>query len=181
VPLTGTITFDKEINHELWQQNHAKVTGAEEDDADLDSHEPLMLSKLSALLCLLDGRTMVTLDDWALAKIMYATSRAVMDDLVEYGKEKAQDKADAYADAHATREARGYLAKKNADERVSRIAKWIYGYTADHGGLVTVSDAKRSAAGRDRGLFHDGLDYAVTLRWLTTDGKKIAAGLEVPS
>jgi Bifunctional DNA primase/polymerase, N-terminal len=97
VTLTGVgkITFCQEINEELWQHNHAKVTGAEEDDADLDSHEPLMLSKLSVLLCLLDSRQIVTLDDWALAKIMYATSRAVMDDLVEYGKEKAQDKADA--------------------------------------------------------------------------------------
>ena len=87
----GKITFCPEINDELWQQNHAKVTGAEEDDDELDSHEPLMLSKLSALLCLLDGRNEVTLDDWALAKIMYATRRAVMDDLVEYGKEKAAE------------------------------------------------------------------------------------------
>jgi Bifunctional DNA primase/polymerase, N-terminal len=82
----GKITFCQEINEELWQQNHAKVTGREEDDDELDSHEPLMLSKLSVLLCLLDSRRTVTLDDWALAKIMYATSRAVMDDLVEYGR-----------------------------------------------------------------------------------------------
>ena len=89
----GPITFYREINDELWQQNHAKVTGAKEDDADLDSHEPLMLSKLWALLCLIDGRSMVTPDDWALAKVMYATSRAVMDDLVEYGKEMQQSKS----------------------------------------------------------------------------------------
>jgi hypothetical protein len=181
VPLTGTITFDQEINHELWQQNHAKVTGAEEDDADLDSHEPLMLSQLSALLCLLDGRRMVTLEDWALAKIMYATSRAVVDDLVEYGREKAQDKADAYADAHATREARGYLAKKNADSNVARIAQLTYGHVHDAGGVMTVGAAKHKHNSRDRSLFHDALDYAVTLRWLTTDGKKIAIGLDVPS
>ena len=67
------ITFCPEINAELWAQNHAKVTGAEEDDAELDSHEPMMLSKLSALLCMLDRRGEVTLEDWALAKIMYAT------------------------------------------------------------------------------------------------------------
>jgi hypothetical protein len=181
VPLTGTITFDQEINHELWQQNHAKVTGAEEDDADLDSHEPLMLSQLSALLCLLDGRRMVTLEDWALAKIMYATSRAVVDDLVEYGREKAQDKADAYADAHATREARGYLAKKNADSNVARIAQLTYGHVHDAGGVMTVGATKHKHNSRDRSLFHDALDYAVTLRWLTTDGKKIAIGLDVPS
>jgi hypothetical protein len=181
IPRTGKITLSREINEELWQQNHAKVTGAEEDDAELDSHEPLMLSKLAALLCLIDGRSMVTLGDWALAKIMYATSRAVMDDLVEYGQQKSQDRADAYADAHAIREARGYLAKKNADSNVARIGKWIYTYTADHGGVVTIGDAKRNAASRDRGLLHDGLDYAVSLRWLTTDGKKIAIGLEAPS
>jgi hypothetical protein len=177
----GKITFCQEINDELWQQNHAKVTGDQEDDDDLDSHEPLMLSKLSALLCMLDSRTMVTPQDWALAKIMYATSRAVMDDLVEYGKEKAQDRADAYADAHATREARGYLAKKNADSNVARIARLTYGHVADAGGVMTVGAAKHKHNSRDRGLFQDALDQAITLRWLTTDGKKIAIGLDTPS
>jgi Bifunctional DNA primase/polymerase, N-terminal len=175
----GKITFCQEINDELWQHNHAKVTGAEEEDADLDSHEPLMLSKLSALLCLLDGRQMVTLDDWALAKIMYATSRAVMDDLVEYGKEKAQEKADAYADAHATREARGYLAKKNADDNVSRIALLIYKHAKD-GPVQTVGAHRRMMAGRDKPLFHEALDYGVKQGWLSTDGKKIAPSLTVP-
>lgn len=175
----GKITFCHEINQELWRQNHAKVTGAEDDDDELDSHEPLMLSKLSTLLCLLDGRRMVTLDDWALAKIMYATSRAVMDDLVEYGKEKAQDKADAYADAHATREARGYLAKKNADANVSRIALLIYKHAKD-GPVQTVGAHRKMMAGRDKPLFYDALDYAAAFGWLTTDGKKIAPGLTVP-
>jgi hypothetical protein len=140
-----------------------------------------MLSKLSALLCLIDGRSMVTPDDWQLAKVMYATSRAVMDDLVAYGKEMQQNKADAYADAHATREARGYLAKKNADGNVARIARLTYGHVCDAGGVMTVGAAKYKHNSRDRGLFHDGLDYAVSIRWLTTDGKKIATGLEVPS
>ena len=99
----------------------------EEDDDELDSHEPLMLSKLSALLCLIDWSHRGDPDDLALAKIMYATSRAVMDDLVEYGREKQQDKADAYAEAHATREARGYLAKKNADSNVSGSPYWSTG------------------------------------------------------
>jgi hypothetical protein len=177
----GPIEYCREINDELWQQNHAKVTGAEEDDDELDSHEPLMLSKLSALLCLIEGRPVVTPDDWALAKVMYATSRAVMDDLVEYGKEVQQNKADASADAHANKEARAHLAKKNVDDNVSRIAKWIYGHVKDHGGVDTAGCARKKAASRDRGLFYDGLDYAVKLRWLTTDGKKIAIGLEVPS
>jgi hypothetical protein len=175
----GKITFCQEINEELWQQNHAKVTGREEDDNELDSHEPLMLSKLSALLCLLDGRRTVTLDDWALAKIMYATSRAVMDDLVEYGQEKAQDKADAYADAHATREARGYLAKKNADDNVSRIALLIYKHAKD-GPVQTVGAHRKMMAGRDKPLFYEALDYGVKQGWLSTDGKKIAPSLTVP-
>ena len=45
---------------------------------------------------------------------------------------------------------------------------------------MTVGAAKHKHNSRDRGLFHDALDHAVTLRWLTTDGKKIALGLEVP-
>jgi hypothetical protein len=49
--------------------------------------------------------------------------------------------------------------------------------TGDH---VTIGDARRRAASRDPGLFHDGLDHAVTLRWLTSDGKKIAFGLDKP-
>ena len=77
----GKITFCQEINAELWQQNDVNVIGAEEDDDELDSHEPLMLSKLSALLCLLEGRKAVTLDDWALAKSCTPPRAAVMDDL----------------------------------------------------------------------------------------------------
>ena len=90
----------------------------------------------------------MTLDDWALAKTMYATSRAVMDDLVEYGREKAQDKADASADAHATREARGYLAKKNADSNVARIALLIYKHAQD--GPVVDSGRTPENYGRTR-------------------------------
>ena len=140
-----------------------------------------MLSKLSALLCMLDHRGQVTTDDWALAKVMYATSKAVLDDLVEYGQEKAQAKAEAYADAHVTREARAHHAKTQVAGRVQRIAQWIDTYTAGAGGVVTVGDAKRNAYSKDRGLFRDGLDHAVSLKWLTTDGKKIAVGLDKPS
>jgi len=74
---TGTITYCQEINDELWRQNHAKVSGQMEDnddDEDLDSHQPKFLAKTSAWLCILDGRAEVTLEDWALAKVMYNTA-----------------------------------------------------------------------------------------------------------
>ena len=48
----------------------------------------------------------------------------------------------------------------------------------DAGGVMTVGAAKHKHNSRDRGLFHDGLDHAVSHKWLSTDGKKIAIGLE---
>ena len=92
-----------------------------------------------------------------------------------------QDKADAHADAYATREARAHLAKKNADSNVARIAQVDLRARRGRGrGADRRRTPSRLAAGRDRGLFHDALDHAVSLRWLTSDGKKIAIGLDVP-
>jgi Bifunctional DNA primase/polymerase, N-terminal len=180
IPRTGTITFYREINEELWKQNHERVVDEDLDDDELDSHEPLMLCKLSALLCIMEGRTIATTDDWALAKIMYQVSRNVMDDLVEYSQEKEQAKADAYAEAYANKEARGYLAKKNADANVARIARWIYGQIHDAGGITTISTVRHAVAGRDRPLLNEAIDHGITTKWFTTDGKKLAIGLEKP-
>jgi Bifunctional DNA primase/polymerase, N-terminal len=176
----GRIKFHNEIEDELWAWNYVK--SAEEEPDELDSQKPLMLCKIATLLMLLDDEAgqLVTNRHWALAKTAYDSNRAVIDDLLEYGQMLAQDRADASADAAANKEARGYLAKKNADDNVHRIALWLYVYVKEHG-VTTSGEAKRKAASRDRGLFGDALDYAISMKWLSTDGKKITTGMDEPT
>lgn len=144
------ITFYSDINKELWQDNLAKARGQVE-IPEMDSQKPLMLAKMSALLCIIDGRSIVTLEDWALARVMYDTSQAVISRLQEYGRELVASKYEASADAHANREAKAQLARQDANQNVHRIGVWLYTYVAAHGGVVTKGDAKRSAASRTAG------------------------------
>jgi hypothetical protein len=175
----GRITFATNINRELWMGNHGKVTGQQEDDADLDSHEPLMLSKLSALLCILEGRTEVTPKDWSAAKTMYEISRNVADDLIEYGQEKAQDKQDAYADQFANREVKALIAKTNANEKVHRIGLLIYKHAVD-GPVQTVGWHRKQLHRRDKPLFHEALDYTVQEKWLSVVDGKVSTSIAAP-
>ena len=122
---------------------------------------------------------MVTLEDWELAKTMFATSKAVMDDLQEYGQEKAQDEADRSADAYANKARKAYLAEKNADQDVHRIAVLIYTHAADRE-VLTVGAHRKLLAGRDKPLFSEALSYAVNEKWLTVVDNKVATSITTP-
>jgi hypothetical protein len=178
-PRTGTITFMTEIKQELWAENLKKVRGEVEDDDELDSHVPLMLAKVAALLTILDGRQVVTSEDWNLAKTIWATSRAVRAELVDYGQELEEKKAEARADVHVNKEIRAHVAKGQVAARVTRIAANIFAKVSDSG-VLTQGEARRVLAYRDRRLFSEALDHAAGLGWLITDGDKIAVGISKP-
>jgi hypothetical protein len=89
-----------------------------------ESREPLRVGPNALSVVGARADQYVTNEHWALAKTVYDASRAVIDDLLEYRHEMAQAKADASAEASATREARGHLA--NADDNIRRIAIWLH-------------------------------------------------------
>jgi hypothetical protein len=62
---------DEPVRHEVYQERVTRSLGLAVVDQ-LDTHEPLMLMKLAALLAILDdGRQRVTEDDWHLAKTIW--------------------------------------------------------------------------------------------------------------
>jgi hypothetical protein len=172
------IRFTQEINDELWREDLAKNRG-EIEVPRLDSQKPKMLCKLSTLLCLIDGRSVVTPEDWDLAKTMYDTSSAVVGYLIECGQEMAESRAEASADRHAVREAKGHYAKTTVNDNIHRIAVLTYRHAVD-GGVMTPGAHRRLHASRDKPFFSEALDYAIKQKWLSVDGGKVATHIETP-
>jgi hypothetical protein len=102
----------------------------------LDSQKPKMVCKLAALLCIIDGRSVVDAEDWDLARAKYDTNAAVVSHLIEFGQDAEDAKQDAYAERHASREARAHYAKATVNDRVHRIAVLIYKHAAEQGVLT---------------------------------------------
>jgi hypothetical protein len=78
------------------------VRGEIEDGPPLDSHRSVMLAKVASLLALIDdGRMLVNREDWRLAEMVWDTSCAVRDSVVQYGQRQVESTARARAEAKA--------------------------------------------------------------------------------
>lgn len=178
--LQGTIPFADEIRAELWTANLRRVRGEVDDGDPLDSHESLVRCKVAALLALLDGRREVTAEDWQLSAMVWETSCAVRSALVSYGREEAGKVTEARADAYVVREARAQVARSQAGGKVERIAAQLARKIHTDGAL-TRGYAKMAVAGRDKALFGEALEHAVSRGWLAADELKVSPGTSKPA
>lgn len=170
-PVIGTVKFAPEIRQELWQANAAKVRGEAQDANELDSHGSLVRCKVAALLAILDGRLMVTSEDWGLARIVWDTSCAVRESLVGYGKEQARIKAEASHATAAVREQRVMEGREEYEEKaVERVAHLLAKYVSlcPEGQYATEGALKKALSGRDRKWFKDALTMARERNWIDT-------------
>ncbi len=158
-PLTGVISAAPEIRTELWHRNLTRVHG-EVEDIDLDSHIPLMRSKIAALLALMDGRTDITIEDWALSGVVWGTSSAVRDALVAHGQLEAAATAEARTVANVDRAVRTAAAVGSIDQRLDRIGRLLAQKVA-RDGAMTNSAARHALPSRDRSLYEDVVERAV--------------------
>lgn len=163
-PGTGLIEFAQEIKDELWARKVARVRG-EVEDAELDSHEPLMRAKVAALLAILDGRRVVCDDDWDLSATIWDVSCNVRDDLLAYGQRRAAEEAERRADTVREAAIRTEAEKQQLGPRIERLARLLASKVAEAGGL-TRGAAYRSFAGRDRHLFDAVSERAVAEGWV---------------
>ena len=117
----------------------------------LDAHRPLVLSKLAALLALLDDRRRVNIEDWTLAKIMWETSCAVRDVLL--AKEAAQRAAVAREreDQAVALHVRSTGEAATAGAKAHRVARMI-AIKVHEGGGLSRGAAYRLLASRDRSV-----------------------------
>jgi hypothetical protein len=143
----------------------------------LDAHSPLMLTKIAALLAYLDcGRRNITESDWALAKLLYATSRRVQDEMMRYGAELGKAQADAKRSAYAAQEVQADLSKADAREEREQHARERVALSVTRkvqaAGALTPSAVRRLHNSRDRPYVTDGIALAAERGWLSgADGE----------
>ncbi len=175
-PLTGVMAAASEIKAELWQRNLVRVHG-EVEDVDLDSHAPLMRSKVAALLAVLDGRIDITVGDWSLSGTVWDTSSAVRDALVVHGQMEAAAAAEARTTASVDRAVRTAAAVGSVDQKLDRIGR-LLAQKVLRDGPMTNGAARKALSGRDRPFYEDAVERAVAEGVLRrVEGGGIAAPL----
>lgn len=177
---TAPIEIDASIKQELRIAKLKRLRGEVTGGNPHDSQEPLMRCKVASLLAVLDGRRNVTVEDWALARIVWDTSCAVRDDLLEYASAQARSVAEAKRAAHigqevATREALdGYENSKVA--RVSAlVARMVH-----QGHPMTRGAINKAVAYRDRPQLEAALSEAVGMGWIAEDSGGYVPGSSRP-
>jgi predicted transcriptional regulator len=172
----GRVDYVATIRQRLFAAQRAATRGEIVAEA-IDSHKPLMLVKLSALLCVLDLRDEVTEEDWQLAEMLWATSCAVRDYLLGKHQAKAVSEAMRHRESVVQTAAASAVAAGRAqeDEREAAtlrcalvLARRVH---KDHGQAVSRSDARRGLRSQQRSLFEDALDVALDRGWVKADGE----------
>jgi hypothetical protein len=170
-PLSGVVEFPREIKRMLratLRERHVDGATVEE----LHSHEPLMRCKVAALLCVLDGRMLVSADDWRLAGMIWSASCAVRDRLVAFGQQQKAREIEArrtqlIADAEATEAARMRVSDRVVGY-AKRIAHKIYKADEEFG-RVKRSEYRRNFGSAEKPYFDDALSYALSQGWVILD------------
>lgn len=175
------VSFDQAIVAELGAAHRARLRGEEGAMLPiLDAHMPLTLVKVAALLAQLDGRRQVDAEDWRLAKLVWATSCAVRDHVVELGRQAAGKAQAADVGRHAEREGAAEVARTQArdglyDARVTRVARRLAALVVERKD-VPRAELRKAIAQRDRETFDDALDMAVANGWVARDDAHLIPG-----
>lgn len=134
---------------------------------DPDSQRPALIAKVAGILCLIEHRTMITVDDWDLASQIYAASRAVRDELLDLAEE--QEGAERLQ--RAAVQGQADVVRKSYPTQVARVAAAMVRGVANRAraGKVepTAREVKNMTTSRDNPYRKDALDMAVTEGWLT--------------
>lgn len=166
----GVIQFPDELKDWFHRQTRAKHLGEIEFD-DLDSHEPLMRAKLTSLFCYLDGRMTVSRDDWILAGMVWAVSKAIRNRLVRHRDQMAAEVERVTREKRLSEATEIEVMRVQVSTDVERVARAIFRK------VKKMDDAfeppkrykVRENIGRDKPLFNVALAHARTMNWLGPD------------
>lgn len=161
------ITFPPELRAQLRREQLARQRGEVVID-ELDSHVPLMRCKLAALLALLDERFEVTGEDWELGGLIWATSCAVRDRLIEFGRQEAERNQQAHLEKRRQEAVAIRLAERGVDSTVERVAAWACDKVREKGPIAK-GKLRKLLPSRDRDWYEPGLAHAEALRWIVID------------
>lgn len=158
---TGRIGFPDHVVAQLRADHLAKVRG-EVVVAPEDSHEPLMRCKMAALLALLDGQSDVADVHWELAGVMWRTSCAVRDVLVEHGRQQQARDREAVAREKVALAERIKAVEGQVDKKLLRLAKVLGEHVVEAKGLGRAA-ARKVLNSRDRDLYEQIVELGESL------------------
>ncbi|MER5467220.1 hypothetical protein [Streptomyces sp. NPDC002685] len=139
---------------------HAVRTGGADTD-EINGHEPVMKMKFAALLAIIDGRYHMTMDDWRLAEMLWATSCAVRDELIGLAAREATVARRAAEDAEIDLAARKDDALDKAAMRREARLKKVLEHLAHAGGRMSRTDLIQKFHSRYRGELPDVIERGV--------------------
>lgn len=141
-------------------------------DANRDSQKPAVVAKVAALACLIEGRTLVTQDDWELGEELYAASRAVQDELIELAEEQDRAKRrEAAAKAGESDHVR-----KTFMTQVGNVAASIVKKALKVGRPITKREITQAINSKKRAYIPEALDMSLDQGWLEAEGEKFKVG-----
>lgn len=181
-PIKGVIEFPDWYKQKIRDGHRAKLNGNVVVEQ-LDSHEPLMVSKIAALLCLLDGRMLVSDEDIHLANLIWRVSCSTRDRLIEFGRqETARRDADKLAGKVAEVEAAA-IASREVDGNVDRVARLIFRRVSASDGRAVRYLVKKNIGSGSKRFFDAALSHAKNLQWLALDNddREIILGSAMPT
>lgn len=180
----GVIQFPAELRRWFRHQIHGKHVGTIEFDP-MDSHEPLMRAKLSALLCYIDGRMLVDRDDWVLAGMIWSVSCAIRNRLIRHRDAEAERLAELKRSARITEAVEIESAKAGIGADVERVARRIYHYVAEAAPEPFTSVKAYviyKKLSRDKPLFKAAVAHAVSIGWINEiDEGGLETGSSMPN
>lgn len=182
-PVSGLITGPQWLADELWSTRVNVVHGDEVVDQ-MDSHRDLMRCKLAALLAVVDGRMVVTDEDWQLAGVVWETSCAIRDQMMEFGRRTLRMQAERQTAIHVEREERVHVARISADGAVERVARWIGRRVHERNEAgrqaETRAAVRHGLSAEDRKFFDPAFDVACGREWVTVDDRQVVPGSARP-
>lgn len=161
------------ITARLRAEDAAKRDGYSLGDENRDSQKPAVVAKLAGLACLIEGRTLITEDDWQLGEELYAASRAVQDELIEFAEE--QDRAKRREVAAKAGEA-DHVRRTFRDE-VAKVAGTIVRKARKVGQPMSRREIMQSVTPKKRAYIAEALEMAVLEKgWLAEKDEKYSVG-----
>lgn len=167
-PVTGVIRFPPDYVAEIRRRHRAKVASQLIVD-ELDSHEPLMLCKLSALLCVLDGRMDVSYEDIELANLIWRVSCATRDRLIEFGRQAAQRRQEERIAGKIAEVEAASLASREVDHNIDRVARLAFRRVKASEGPAARYLLRKNIGSANKRYFDAALAHARGLQWLAVD------------
>jgi hypothetical protein len=166
----GEIQFPRELRR--WFRHHTwgKHRGSLQVDP-MDSHEPLMLGKLTSEFCWLDGRHVVNPDDWRLAGMVWSVSCAIRDRLIRHRDTLAARAKEEIREAKLAEATEIEVMRVTVTADVERVARriWRGAQKADDEFVPIKRYKLREGFGRDKKLFDPALHHALALGWVVCD------------